>query len=135
FKAYIESNGIKPGKELVYSSVSNAERSGVYELIKGEGISNLLEKDQVRKEFRLMEEFLTGLSSGRSKYGISNVESALDEYAASTVIVNDSMLGDAAVQKLLAKAEAMHVKVFIINAKDDAGMQLQSFKGVACLSE
>ncbi|MGC8670064.1 MAG: mRNA surveillance protein pelota [Candidatus Micrarchaeia archaeon] len=133
-KAYIESNGIKLGKELVFYNVSNAERSGVFELIKSESVSNLLEKDQVRREFKLMEEFLLGLSSGHSKYGIENVSKALDEYAASTIIVNDSVLGDPEVQKLLSKAELAHVKIIVISANDDAGMQLHAFKDIASIS-
>lgn len=133
-KAYISDNNIKLGKELVYSSVSNAERSGVYELIKSESVSSLLEKDQVRKEFKLMEEFLTGLSTGHSKHGIASVSKAIDEYEANTILVNDNMLSDTAVQELLARAEAMHLTIFIINASDDAGMQLHAFNDIASLS-
>ncbi|MCL4373378.1 MAG: mRNA surveillance protein pelota [Candidatus Marsarchaeota archaeon] len=135
FKAYIESNGIKLGKELVYYSVSNAERSGVYELIKSESVSSLLGKDQVRGEFKLMENFLIGLSSGRSKYGLEAVSKAVDDFSASLIIVNDSVLGDAGVQGLLSRAEAAHVKIAVISAGDDAGTQLHAFKDIACLSD
>ncbi|MGC8687519.1 MAG: mRNA surveillance protein pelota [Candidatus Micrarchaeia archaeon] len=132
-RLYIESNGIKVGKSIIYKQTSNAERSGIYELIKGEEITDILEKEQVRSEFKLMEEFLTGLGSGSSVHGIANVEKALDEYRARKIIVNDSILGDPKVQQVLSKAESMKVPIYIINASDDAGAQLHGFEDIACI--
>jgi stalled ribosome rescue protein Dom34 len=44
------------------------------------------------------------------------------------------MLGNLDVQKILAKAESMHIKIDIFNSVDEAGEQLASFKGIAAIA-
>ncbi|MDE1871020.1 MAG: mRNA surveillance protein pelota [Candidatus Micrarchaeota archaeon] len=134
-KAYGESNGMlkKIGKRLFFESISNSERSGVYELIKSDRFARILERERIRDEFKLIEEFLVNLSTGKSKYGLDNVSIALDNMEANTVFVNDNMLGDSAVQQLLAKAEEGHVRIEVFNSSDEVGMQLHSFKDIACI--
>jgi protein pelota len=134
-KLHGESTGIlkKIDKKIVFESVSNAERSGVYELIKSERFSRILERERIRAEFKLIDEFLTNLSTGKSKYGLSNVSIALENMEANTIFVNDSILGDPAVQQLLANAEEQHIKIEVFNSNDEVGMQLHSFKDIACV--
>jgi protein pelota len=133
-RAYIEAKQEKIDKRIIYQQASNTERSGVYEIIRSSEVENLLRSEHIRSEFAVMEEFLKGLSSGTSKYGISNVAAAIDDYAAGTLIVNDSMLGNQDVQKILAKAESMHIKIEIFNSMDEVGSQLASFKGIASIA-
>jgi protein pelota len=134
-KAYGESTGIlkKINKRIIFESISNSERSGVYELIKGERFSRILEKERIRTEFKLIEEFLTNLSTGKSKYGLENVSIALENMEADMIFVNDSILGDNAVQHLLADAEEARIKIEVFNSTDEVGMQLHSFKDIACI--
>jgi len=134
-KAYGESSGVlkKINKRIFFESISNSERSGVYELIKSEKFARILEKERIRTEFQLIEEFLTNLSTGKSKYGLANVEIAMDNMQANMIFVNDSILGDPAVQKLLADAEEGKVKIEVFNSNDEVGMQLHSFKDIACI--
>jgi protein pelota len=134
-KGYAESSGAikKIGKRLLFESVSNSERSGVYELIKSDRFTHILERERIRAEFKLIEEFLANLSTGKSKYGLANVAAALDNMEANTVFVNDSVLGDAKVQQLLGRAEKEHVKIEVFNSTDEVGMQLHSFKDIACV--
>jgi protein pelota len=133
-RAYIEAKQEKIEKRIIYQQASNTERSGVYEIIRSPEVESLLHSEHIRKEFATMEEFLKGLSAGTSKYGIDNVNEAIDDYRASTVIVNDSVLGDLKVQELLAKAESMHIKIEIFNSNDEVGTQLASFKNVASIA-
>ncbi len=135
-KRYLDDSGKakKLGKRLLYMQVSNAERSGVYELIRSDAVEELLKNEHIREEFVLMERFLNGLSSKASRYGIDNVSGAVGDYEATVVIVNDSALPDMAVQKLLSKAESRGVKVEIFNSQDEVGQQLHSFKDVACIA-
>lgn len=135
FKKRIEDSGAarKLDKKLVYMNISNAEPSGVYELIRSDAVSSILKNEHIRDEFILMEEFLKGLASKASRYGLENVSSALDSYEAEKVLVNDSVLSDAAVQRLLAKAELKGVKVDVFNSEDEVGQQLHSFKDIACI--
>lgn len=133
-KAYIENSGImkKLDKKLIYAKTSNAERSGVYELVKSESVSKILESERIRQEFILMEEFLRGLSSKRSRYGVKDVEEAVSSYEASVVLVNDNVLNSSEIQKLLNKVEQSKLNVEVFNGDDEAGMQLHSFKDIAC---
>jgi protein pelota len=135
-KAYGETSGAikKISKRIIFEHVSNAERSGVYELIKSSTFSRILERERIRAEFRLIEEFLTSLSTGKSKYGIENVSIVLDNMEASLILVNDSLLGDPAVQALLSKAEEERVEIEVINSMDEVGEQLHAFKDIAVIS-
>jgi protein pelota len=135
-KAYGETSGIikKINKRIIFERVSNAERSGVYELIKSDKFSRILEREHIRAEFKLIEEFLTNLSTGKSKYGIENVSIALDNMEASMVLVNDNILGDPAIQDLLARAEENRVEIEVINSMDEVGEQLHAFKDIAVIS-
>ncbi|MGI0134399.1 MAG: hypothetical protein ACREBW_05525, partial [Candidatus Micrarchaeaceae archaeon] len=59
-----ESGAIKRiGKRLVFENVSNSERSGIYELVRSDKVARILEKERIRIEFKLMEDFLTNLST------------------------------------------------------------------------
>ncbi len=132
-KKYGEDSGMlkKMGKRLVYIGISNVERSGVYELIRSEEFGRILQGERIRQEFIMMEEFLKGLSTQKSKYGVENVGKALDEYGADRILVNDSVLGDAKVQTLLDSAERRGVRIEVINADDEVGQQLHAFKDIA----
>ncbi len=133
-KKFGEESGVikKSGKRMIFENVSNAERSGVYELIKGEKVAVLLEKERIRIEFQLMGEFLNGLSEGRSRSGAKEVGEAIESYEAKGILVNDSVLGDPEVQKLLGRAEHNKIRITVINSDDEIGEQLHAFKDVAC---
>jgi protein pelota len=134
-KAFGEQSGFMKklsGKRLIFESISNTERSGIYELIKSEKVEELLHRERIRQEFQLMEEFLTGISTGKSKYGKKNVFEAIETYEARAVLVNDSMIGDAEMQKLLDRAEKNRIKIEVFNSDDEVGRQLNGFGGIAC---
>ncbi len=130
-KNYIDFKQEKIAKNIIYQAASNAERSGVYEIIRSPETARLLQKEHIRSEFIVMEEFLRGLSSGASRHGLADVEAALENHLSTTILVNDSVLGDKGVQKLLAEAEEMRVKIEIFNSTDEVGQQLASFKNIA----
>lgn len=132
-KDYMEKNGIKSAKKLIFSATSNAERSGVYELIKGESVKELLKRERIRTEFKLMEEFLGGLSTGRSHYGVEDVDVAIDSYTAETILVNDAALSNDMVKVVLAKAEDRKIKIEVFNSEDEVGVQLHGFNDVASI--
>ena len=123
----------KSAKKIIYESASTAERSGIYELIKSDKVSGLLAKERIRSEFKLMEDFLNGLGTGKSRSGAESVNEAIGSYEASTVLVNDSVLSDPAVQKVLANAEKNKVKIEVFNSTDEVGQQLHAFKDIACI--
>ena len=130
---FISESGLsgKLTKRLVFESTSSAERPGVYELIKSGSLSNLLSRERLRSEFQNMEEFLSGLVSGRSHYGVSAVEESIKDYSAKVVLVNDSVLGVPEIQELLGLAETMGLRIEIFSSSDEAGIRLHAFKDVA----
>ena len=134
-KKYAADSGImkKMSKQLIFESVSNAERSGIYELIRGEKVERLLEKERIRIEFRLMEEFLKGIEAKSSKYGAGNVSASIEEGNAKVVLVNDSVLGGREFQMVLSKAEERKIKIEDFNSGDEVGEQLHSFKDIAAI--
>ncbi len=134
-KAYANESGAlkKSVKNLVFGSASNAERSGIYELIKSESVAKLMQRERISREFALMEQFLQGLGAGTSKYGIENVSTAIDDATAGIVLVNDSTLWDKNTEDVLEKAEKRRLTIEIFNADDEAGMQLGGFKGIASM--
>ncbi len=134
-KKFGEETGMikKIGKRLIFEKTSDTERTGVYELIKSDRVAALLQKERIRIEFKLMEEFLSGLDSGRSRSGVGPVNEAIDGYEAKTVLVNDSVLGKKDVQETLANAEKNRVKIEVFNSVDEVGEQLRSFRDIACL--
>jgi protein pelota len=134
-KAYGDEKGMiqKMGKRLVFASTSNAERSGIYELIRGAGVAKLLEIERIRTEFILMERFLSGLANGLSKYGVENVKEALGTGMVEVVMVNDSVIGEDKIREVLLDAEAHGARIEVFNSDDEAGQQLGAFKGIACI--
>ena len=134
-KLFIQDSGLAKGssKKLVFASASNTERSGAYELIRSDEVARLLEAEQIRREFKLMDAFLGSIPLGKSSYGAEAVSNAVRNYEASVVMVNDSVLGDPAVQAALEAAEASHVRIEVFNSDDEVGVQLRSFKDIACM--
>ena len=134
FKNYCDAHESfkKTDKRILYEHISNAERSGVYELVKSGSLSSILENERIRQEFMLMDEFLRGLSSKRSRYGSKGVDDAISNYEANIVIVNDSSLSDSDVQKVLNKAESFKLRVEVFNADDEVGAQLHGFNDIGC---
>ena len=123
----------KVGKRVIFDSTSNADRPGVYELIKGDRVADILQRERITVEFRLMEEFLAGLESGRSRYGTGGVNGAIDSYEAKVVMVNDNVLGDKPTQEVLANAERRGVKIEVFNSDDEVGAQLKGFGNIGAI--
>lgn len=134
-KKYAEVKGLlkKSAKRFYFFKTSNVERSGIYELIRSDDVESLLKGERIRQEFKLMAEFLEGLSSGKSKSGVKDVGGAIGGYSAKTVLVNDSVLSDEKVKALLSLAEKNRLKIEIFNSEDELGRQLHGFKDVASI--
>ncbi len=135
-KKYADVNGLigKSGKRFLFFATSNSERSGVYELIRGEEFGRVMSKERIRTEFIAMETFLAGLQSGLSKYGNDSVKKCIEEGTAATVLVNDDILGDPSIQAILTEAERAGAKIEVFNSDDEAGEQLKAFRGIACIA-
>lgn len=134
-KEYMNKNSnILSNKEIIFESVSNTERSGMYELIRSTKVEHLLKRERIRKEFILMEEFLQGLSTESSGHGINAVKDAVNNQEASIILVNDDMIGNKDVQHILNDAEKKKIRIEVFNSLDEVGQQLHSFNDLIYIS-
>ena len=135
FGKYIESKGIELRKKTAYVTASDAERSGIREVVQGEAVSKLLESAKVKREFDLLNAFLAGLGLGASFFGVDRVGEALEQYLAGGVIVNDSAINESSVKEVLDAAYMQKVEITVFNSDDDAGVQLANFKDIAAIGK
>ena len=134
-KKYMESNRIPVSKRLVYVPAADAERSGIREVMKSETVSKLLESEHVKKEFEYLDLFFRGIRASGAMSGLERIRAALSEYRIGVILVNDSVLNNEEVKKLLDEADRAGVKIEIFNSDDEAGKQLASFKDVAAIEK
>ncbi|MEM3180967.1 MAG: mRNA surveillance protein pelota [Candidatus Micrarchaeaceae archaeon] len=134
-KQYISANRIEIGKKLIWTSASDAERSGIREALQSDEVSKLLENEKIKQEFKYLDMLLRGLSLGAAYTGPGKVLDALNTYATGIVLVNDSVINKQEIKEILDTAYKQHVKIRIFNADDDAGMQLKSLGNIAAISK
>ena len=132
-KKYISDNNREVKKRLFYVPASDAERSGIREVMRSSAVGSLLENEHVKKEFEYLNKFLAELRVGAATYGVDNVSRSINESSSEAVIVNDSVINDPAVRDVLDLADRRNVKIEIFNSDDDAGIQLKGFKDIAAI--
>ncbi len=132
-KKYISANNIEMKKRLFYAPASDAERSGIREVMRSSAVSDLLQNEHVKREFEYLNTFLSELRVGSASYGTDGVAKAISDSRPAAIIVNDSVINDAKVKKVLDMADSRNIKIEIFNADDDAGIQLKAFKDIAAV--
>ncbi len=130
-KKYMEDKSIEIDKRIVYTSASDAERSGIREAMQSPEVSKVLENEHVKKEFSYLNEFLACLRSGSAYYGAQGVKEGIENRRVGKVLVNDSVLNDEKMKGVLDYADKHRIKIEIFNSEDDAGIQLKNFKDIA----
>ncbi len=133
-KKHIENMGVKVSKRIIYASASDAERSGIREVMQSRTVGKLLESEHVKKEFEYLNVFLGGLRFGASFFGIDGVREALGSHRIGVVMINDSSLNDEKMKEILDRVDESGIKIEIFNSEDDAGAQLHGFKDIAAIS-
>ena len=133
-KKYIENMGVNISKRVIYTSASDAERSGIREVMQSRTVGKLLESEHVKKEFEYLNIFLSGLRLGASFFGINNIQEALGTHRIGIVMINDSSLNDEDMKRILDRIDELGIRIEIFNSEDDAGAQLHGFKDIAAIS-
>jgi len=134
-RKYLESNRISVSKRLVYVACADAERSGIREVMKSDTVSKLLESEHVKKEFEYLDIFFRGIRTSGAMSGMERIRAALNEYKIGVILVNDSVLNNEEVKRLLDQADRSGVRIEIFNSEDEAGRQLSSFKDIAAIEK
>ena len=108
---------------------------GAVREVAGQGVlDRICEDQQLGREVRAVEELLMRIAKELPvAYGMRDVERAIDYGAAEEVMVCDALLHDAAVVRLLEKAEEQRARVTILSERFDPGKQLLALGGVAAL--
>ncbi|MCL4365391.1 MAG: mRNA surveillance protein pelota [Candidatus Marsarchaeota archaeon] len=130
-RKYVSDMGIEIKKRLVYAPASDAERSGIREVMQSDTVSKVLENEHVRREFEYMNRLMIGIRTGSSFYGIDGIRKHLDKHVISAILVNDDIINDGQIKELLDNADKLGIHIEIFNSQDDAGIQLKNFKGIA----
>lgn len=134
-RKYIEASGIKMAKRLVYAASSDAERSGIREVMQSETATKLIVGEHVKKEFGYLNIFLAGLRLSGSVHGVDRIKATLEEHKVGVILVNDSVLSVDEVRELLDLADREGVRIEIFNSEDDAGRQLKAFSNIAAIEK
>lgn len=133
---YIQREKPHIGKKIKLVSASNAERSGVYELVKSDEIKNVLENEKVYSIMSDMEKFLKCASTTGKlcAYGEKNLELAIENSAVETLIVVDSLLrNNEEIEKIIKKVKNQGGKVKFVPEETSLATQVKSFGGVIAL--
>ena len=123
-------------KKIIYEGASNAEHSGVYELLKRGIVDKVAGEERTAKEFALMEEASIRIAkdNGLVAYGKKEVAGALGASAAEKILVTDELLRkDREAEALLGQAERSRCEIIVFNSKSPPGEQLAGLGGIAAL--
>ncbi|MDD5317320.1 MAG: mRNA surveillance protein pelota [Candidatus ainarchaeum sp.] len=123
-------------KKLVFETASNAEPSGVYELLKRGVIEKVAGEERIAKEMGLMEGLMLEISkgSGLAAYGESEVRGAIGLGAAGRLFVTDELLRkNRQLDQLMQEAEKLKCEVHVFSSENPAGKQLAGLGGIAAM--
>jgi protein pelota len=89
---------------------------------------------QLAREVKIMDEVLLRISKeGPVAYGMREVADAIDLGAAEQVLITDTLLRDAAVMRLIEKAEGMRSSITVLSGSFEPGERLDALGGIAAL--
>ena len=121
-------------REISVQSTGQAGMAGIHELMKKGIGGKLLEESRVAKETRMMELLFGEIGkNGLFAYGDEAVKAAADYGAISTLLVLDTKVRSAQVDKLLKQVENAKGEFMIISSLHEAGRRLESLGGIAAV--
>ena len=109
FKKFVTQKHPEALKQISFEHTSNAEKSGVYELLKNGLVERLIGEQKLEEEFKALEEFKKRIArGGLACYGITEVKKAVGTGAVSDVLVLDELLRiNKEVQQTIVQAEGL----------------------------
>lgn len=133
FAKYVKEKSPQLLKTISVEHTSTAERSGVYELVKGGAVARIVKEDKLSKEFEKIEKLLAELmkESGLATYGPRQVEEAIDSGAVSELLVLDELVREK--PEIFDKAKKRRIDVTIFTSEEEPWKKLKSFGGIAAI--
>lgn len=128
----------KPGllEKAYFEHCSNAEQSGVYELLKNKVLEKVMKNQRIADQFALLEDLKVHLArqDGLAAYGLEAVEQATAYNAIEKLLVLDELVRkDERTNALVEQARQKGSELVIFDSRDDAGREFQAFKIAAFL--
>ncbi len=143
WKEYLlqELKDIELRKKIFLASCSSATLNAIDEVIKSKEVQQLLKKDRVAKESKIVETLLSEIAKNNvAAYGIADVEQAAIAGAVQQLLVADSLIRkmrlEGSYQKLehiMKQAEATGATVTIISVNHEAGKQLEGLGSIGAI--
>jgi protein pelota len=136
FKKFLSQKKPELLEKAYFEHCSNAEQSGVYELLKNKVLEKIMKNQRVAMEFALLEELKMHLAKqdGLVAYGLDGVAKAVEYNAVEKLCVLDELVRkDARVYELVEKGRQKGAELVIFDSQDDAGREFEAFKIAALL--
>ncbi|MEM0437669.1 MAG: mRNA surveillance protein pelota [Candidatus Micrarchaeia archaeon] len=117
-------------------SASNAERSGVYEVLKSPELAGILEGELAHSVLGHIEKFLKSAAKGDglAAYGIKQLEQAADAGAISVLIMVDTLVReDPKYESLLEKVKNAGGEIRIVPTESQFAERVRAFGGAIAL--
>ena len=128
-------------KKIILATCSSATINAVEEVIKRDEVKQILKKDRMAKETRIVEELFKEIAKDNlAVYGFEEVEQAVEVGAVKILLIADSTILKYrqeekyySLEKVMKKTEQTGAEVIIISAEHEAGKRLMGLGGIAGL--
>jgi protein pelota len=136
FKKYLEQKNFDVSKTW-FEHCSNAEESGVHELLKKGVLERALADQKIAQDYAVLEEFKAhlGKDDGLIAYGIENVAKAVEAGSVERIVVLDELLRGktSLVSEFIDQARKAGAKLVVFDKETAPGQQFEAFKIAAFL--
>jgi protein pelota len=134
FVRYLKGKDSALGGRAVVVETRRIGRGAVQDVVGLGAIEKLVGDLQLIREVKLMEEVLMRISQdGAVAYGMREVADAVGYGATEQVLITDTLLRDAAVMRLIEKAEGMRSSITVLSGSFEPGERLDALGGIAAL--
>ncbi len=135
FKKFVSQKHPELLKQISFEHTSNAEKSGVYELLKNGLVERLIGEQKLEEEFKALEEFKKRIArGGLACYGVLEVKKVVEIGSVSDVLVLDELLRvDKTVQETIEQAEGLKANTIVFDSSNEAGQEFKIFQIAALL--
>lgn len=123
-------------KQIIFESVSYAERSGVNELFKNGVIEKIAGEERLQQEIKIMDSLLLNIykETGLSCYGINETKKAAELFAIDKLIVLDEYLRtDQICKEVVSIADKNKADIIVFSSQSDSGEKLRGFGKIAAI--
>jgi protein pelota len=113
---------------------SEGGRVGVDELLRSGRASEVLRSSVAAEEAEIVEHLVQAVAGGRrAAVGRREVAEAIDAGAVETVLVNETLLADPEVVRLLERTRSSRARLFVVRAEDPPGKRLTGLGAIAAI--